>query len=344
MPRKGNPRKHPEEAIAEAEAEDDKQTSACGFDQTGEQLVEDDSASCARSLLPDLSVPSVQARAAVIQAAAALEAEEVLEFEEGGDLTACADTQTTSAAAVAAAPAPKQPSPPASPSTVAAKYAKSLIEGWKRMLTSMRAFIQEHSKVLTEFPLRAASYYHPAGQDRFAEDMHLSSTACGRSCPLGCRFCKDPAAHPKMSRADHITYHERSFGIFDRPSHQAELLHALETGVMGETLMAFYTAHFAQAQAAVNPTSVERKVGQLRKGVARCTSQISYGRLLLKIGDNKTGLCADPAEWAQWLMEADLQEKKRSSHGKDPAGYVAQLAVLKRLADEKKAAEAARNR
>lgn len=133
------------------------------------------------------------------------------------------------------------------------------------MLIAMVSYVHEHTEFLTQHLFRAASFVHLDGSDMFAEDMHLSSDACGRNCPSRCRFCKT-TAHPKWSREQHIEKTQHSFAIFDRPSLQKELVHALNTGIMGPELHAFYTAHFAQAS--VSSMAVERKVGSCAKVVA----------------------------------------------------------------------------
>lgn len=327
-------------AIADAEEQDRAFDSACGFDENGDRLVEDDSAACSHSVVPDQQTPSVERRAAVIRAAAALEAHAAA---APAAATPVAQAAATRAAAVTAPPAAAPAAATAAPSTLPCtpewKYGSSIIEGWKRMITAMRTYIHQHTHFLTEYPFRAACFFHTDGSDIFAEDMHLSSDACGRTCPSGCRFC-GTSSHPKWSREQHIQNTQHSFALFDRPSLQQELEDALATGVMGSKLRAFYTAHFAQAS--VSSMSVERKVGQLRKGVARCTSTISYGRLLLKIGDCKVPLSADSEEWQRWLVEADNRKELRRLVRQDPAGYVAQLAVYQQEFEDREEAAAAR--
>lgn len=166
-------------AIADAEAEDVVDDCVCGFDEDGGRLVEDDAAAFSFSVMPDRELPSVERKAAVVRAAAALEAQPT--FNNG---TAAAPAGAVAAPAVATAAA----APPAPPRNAELKYATSIIEGWKRMLIAMVSYIHEHTEFLTQYPFRAASFVHRDGSDMFAEDMHLSSDACGRTCPSRCRF------------------------------------------------------------------------------------------------------------------------------------------------------------
>lgn len=94
-------------AIADAEAEDMVDDCVCGFDEDGDRLVEDDAAAFSFSFMPDHELPSVERRAAVVRAAAALEAQPT--FNNG--------TAAAPAGAVSSTSSGNSSSSPPSPST-----------------------------------------------------------------------------------------------------------------------------------------------------------------------------------------------------------------------------------
>lgn len=288
----------------------------CGFDQNGERLAADED--CIYSITPDTRQPTTEERAAAIKRVVASCSED----QSTGDASEEEDVGDACVATEELVPHMCKES---------TKYAHCVLEACKRNLFATHTYTEVNTDYLYSYPYRAAYFFHPEGKDLFALDMHLSSTVCCRTCPPNCSSCADKL--DKWTRPEHVCKTQHSFALFDRPSHKLELEHALKTGIFGPTLQAYYSDYFSQAS--INSMPVERTVGGVRRAWDPSTSQLSEGRLGLKMSTVDIPLRASKSEFKEWaaVSKVRLQHKKLVGN-KDPDEYCANIRSLADTRDE----------